>query len=173
MIEFDGLKPLSTRLVNALETTDAPKEKINDAKSFNRKIQGKRVSASENPASPNTPAPTTISASQQSYDQQIQHFAGLVSVLQSEATYTPNETELKVTTLTTKQADFTTKNNAVSTSYANISNSRIAHNKALYDEITGLVDITTELKKYIKSVFDASSQEFAQVKGIEFKKIRA
>jgi hypothetical protein len=90
MIVFDGLKPLSTRLVIALETTDAPKEKINDAKSFNRKIQGKRASASENPASPNTPAPTTISASQQSYDQQIQHFAGLVSVLQSEVTYTPN-----------------------------------------------------------------------------------
>lgn len=74
MMAFDSLKALSTRLVNAIETTDAPKEKINDAKGFNRKIQGKRVSSSPTPTDPNTPAPSTISASQQSYDQQIQHF---------------------------------------------------------------------------------------------------
>jgi len=172
MNAFDGLKALSTRLVNALETTDASKEKVSDAKGFNRKIQGKRASASAIPADPNTPAPATISASQQSYDQQIQHFSGLVSVLQSEASYAPNENELKIVTLTAKQTDLTTKNNAVSTAYTNISNSRIARNKTLYDEASGLVSIATEVKKYIKSVFGASSPEFAQVKGIEFKKVR-
>jgi hypothetical protein len=35
----------------------------------------------QSPIDPNTPAPATISTSQQSYDQQIQHFAGLTSVL--------------------------------------------------------------------------------------------
>jgi len=30
------------------------------------------------------------------------------------------------------------------------------------------VDIAMEIKKYIKSVFGATSPEFAQVKGIEF-----
>lgn len=172
IIAFDGLKALSTRLVNALETTDAPKEKVSDAKSFNRKIQGKRASTSATPTDPSTPAPTTISASQQSYDQQIQHFAGLVSVLQSETSYTPNETALQIATLTTKQANLVTKNNAVSTAYTNISNSRINRNKTLYDDGTGLVSVATEVKKYIKSVFGASSPEFAQVKGIEFKKVR-
>ena len=172
IIAFDGLKALSTRLVNALETTDAPKEKVDDAKGFNRKIQGKRASSSTTPTDPSTPAPTTISASQQSYDQQIQHFAGLVSVLQSETSYTPNENELKIVTLTAKQANLVAKNNAVSTVYTNISNSRINRNKTLYEDITGLVSVATEVKKYIKSVFGASSPEFAQVKGIEFKKVR-
>ncbi len=172
IIAFDPLKALSTRLINAIETTDAPKEKIEDAKSFNRKIQGKRSSSSTIPADPNAPAPTTISASQQSYDQQIQHFSGLIAVLQSETSYTPNESELKIITLTAKQTDLITKNNAVSTAYTNVSNSRISRNKTLYDEATGLVNIATEVKKYIKSVFGASSQEYAQVKGIEFKKIR-
>ena len=172
IIAFDGLKSLSTRLVNALETSDAPKEKINDAKGFNRKLQGKRASSPTTPTDPNTPAPATISASQQSYDQQIQHFAGLISVLQSETSYTPNENELQIVNLTAKQANLTAKNNAVSTAYTNISNSRINRNKRLYEEGTGLVSVATEVKKYIKSVFGASSPEFAQVKGIEFKVVR-
>jgi hypothetical protein len=79
---------------------------------------------------------------------------------------------LKIITLTAKQASLVAKNNAVATAYANISNSRIARDKTLYDESTGLVDIALEVKKYIKSVFGASSPEYAQVKGIEFKKIK-
>ena len=47
-------------------------------------MQGVRAKAVETSNDPNTPAPTTISTSQQSYDQQIQHLAGIISVLQSE-----------------------------------------------------------------------------------------
>ena len=103
ILAFSNLKGLSTRLVNALETTDAPKEMVKDAKGFNRKMQGKRASTTITQTDLTTPAPTTISASQQSYDQLIQHFAGLISVLQSETSYAPNENELKITALTTKQ----------------------------------------------------------------------
>ena len=169
---FSNLKSLSTRLVNALESTDATPPKVKDAKGFNSKLQGKRVKVAEAPIDPNAPAPTTISTSQQSYDQQIQHFAGLISVLQSEASYTPNENDLKIATLTAKQADLTAKNNAVATAYTGVSNSRIARDKTLYDANTGLVDTATEVKKYIKSIFGASSPEFAQVKGIEFKRAK-
>jgi hypothetical protein len=169
---FSGLKSLSTRLINALETTDATPEKVKDAKGFNRKMQGKRATTATTPIDPNTPAPTTISASQQSYDQQIQHMAGLISVLQSETSYTPNETDLKIATLTAKQADLTAKNNAVATAYTNVSNSRIARNNSLYANDKGLVDIATEVKKYIKSIYGATSPQFAQVKGIEFRKIK-
>lgn len=172
IIAFTGLKGLSTRLVSALETTNAPKEKVSDAKGFNRKMQGKRASSTQIQNDPNAPAPTTISASQQSYDQLIQHFAGLISVLQSETSFTPNENELKIVTLTTKQTDLVTKNNAVATAYATVSNSRISRDKVLYDETTGLVDTALEVKKYIKSVYGSTSLEYAQVKGIEFRKVK-
>jgi hypothetical protein len=172
MDAFSNLKSLSTRLVNALQTTDASKQTIEDAKGFNRKMQGKKASASQTPTDPNAPAPATISTSQQSYDQLIQHFAGLKSVLESEPTYTPNETDLKIVTLTAKITDLNTKNTAVATAYTNISNSRIARNETLYSNTTGLVETANEVKKYIKSVFGATSPQFAQVKGIEFKKIR-
>ncbi|ESU22904.1 hypothetical protein FEDK69T_18090 [Flavobacterium enshiense DK69] len=169
---FNGLKTLSTRLVNALETTNASKEKIKDAKGFNRKMHGKRVSAIQTPTDPNAPAPKTISASQLSFDQQIQHFAGLVAILQSEVSFTPNEVELKLTALTAKQVDLVAKNNAVATAYTAISNSRIARDKTLYDDGTGLVETALEVKKYVKSLFGPSSPEFAQVQGIEFRKIK-
>ena len=169
---FSGLKSLSTRLVNALQTTDATTETIGNAKTFNRKMQGKKASSSQTPTDPNTPAPTTISTSQQSYDQLIQHLAGLTSVLEAETSYTPNETDLQVATLQTKIVDLTAKNTAVATAYASISNSRIARNETLYSSSTGLVETANEVKKYIKSVFGASSPQFAQVKGIQFKVIK-
>lgn len=167
---FSGLKSLSTRLVNALQTTDASSETIGNAKTFNRKMQGKKASASQIPTDPNAPAPTTISTSQQSYDQLIQHFAGLTSVLEAEASYTPNESDLQVATLQSKITYLTAKNTAVATAYASISNSRIARNTTLYDTNSGLLETANEVKKYIKSVFGATSPQFAQVKGIEFKK---
>jgi hypothetical protein len=169
---FDGFRALCTRLVNSLQTTDATGEKIADAKGFNRKIQGQRSTKVATIVDPTTPAPTTISTSHQSYDQLIQHFAGLISVLQSEPTYAPNENDLKIATLTAKQADMTTKNTALATAYTAVSNSRIARDKILYKDITGLVPIATDVKKYIKAVFGASSAEYRQVKSIEFTKPR-
>lgn len=170
---FNNLRPLATRLVNALDTTNASKEKIKDAKGFNRKLQGKRASKIEEPLDPNEPAPKTISSSQQSYDQLIQHFEGLISVLSSEPSYTPNETDLQVATLQAKLEDLQNKNAQVSTSYTAISNARLERNKVLYKENDGLVDTAGEVKKYIKSVYGASSPEFAQVKGIAFKNIKS
>ena len=169
---FKDLKSLSTRLINALQTTDATPEKIADAKTFNKKMQGVRAKAVETPNDPNTPAPSTISTSQQSYDQQIQHLAGIISVLETEPSYAPNEVDLQIATLTAKQADLTAKNSAVATAYTNVSNSRIARDTTIYGADTGLFDIATEVKKYVKSVFGANSPQFAQIKGIEFTKKR-
>ena len=167
---FSGLKALSTRLVNALETTDATAQVIKDAKGFNRKLQGKRASTATTPIDPNTPAPATISTSQQSYDQQIQHLAGLTSVLISEPSYAPNETALATATLTALQANLTAKNNEVATAYTNISNSRISRNETLYTSDNGIFETASEVKKYIKSVFGASSPQYNQVSGIKFSK---
>ena len=172
MVAFSNLKSLSTRLVNALQTTDATTQTINDAKTFNRKMQGKKASASQTPTDPNAPAPATISTSQQSYDQLIQHLTGLKSVLEEEPSYTPNETELQVATIDAKIADLTAKNTAVSTAYTNISNSRISRNETLYTSDNGIFETASEVKKYIKSVFGSSSPQYNQVSGIKFSKPR-
>lgn len=103
-----NLKLLSTRLVNALQTTDATNETINNAKTFNRKMQGKKASTTQTPTDPNA-TPATISTSQQSYDQLIQRLAGLKSVLKQESSFPPNEIELQIATIDSKIADLSLK----------------------------------------------------------------
>ena len=172
MVAFGNLKSFSTRLVNALQTTDATNETINNAKTFNRKMQGKKASTTQASTDPNAPAPATISTSQQSYDQLIQHLAGLKSVLETEPSYTPNEIELQIATIDSKIADLSAKNTAVATAYTNISNSRISRNETLYTNENGIYETASEVKKYIKSVFGASSPQYNQVGGIKFSKPR-
>ena len=172
MVAFGNLKSFSTRLVNALQTTDATNETINNAKTFNRKMQGKKASTTQASTDPNAPAPATISTSQQSYDQLIQHLTGLKSVLETEPSYTPNEIELQIATIDSKIADLSAKNTAVATAYTNISNSRISRNETLYTSEDGIYETAGEVKKYVKSVFGASSPQYNQVSGIKFNKPR-
>ena len=166
---FKDLKPFATRVFNALQSTDAQPEKIADAKGFNKKIQGVRAKAVAQP-DPNVPAPKTISTSQQSYDQQIQHLDGLISILESEPSYSPNEPELQVANIQSKKEKLIDKNSAVAIAYAAVSNARIARDKTIYGAEEGLIEVAADVKKYVKSVFGATSPQFAQIKGIDFTK---
>lgn len=169
---FEGLKPLATRLVNALQSTDATKEKVADAKTINKKIQGGRASTPKPPATPDANPPDTISSSQQSYDQLIQHFAALISVLQSEPSYSPNETDLQIATLNDRLTLITQKNQDISNAYTAVDNVRIERNDTLYNETSGLVSRAAEVKKYVKSIFGASSSQYSQVSGLKFSKVK-
>jgi hypothetical protein len=169
-IEFSDVRSLSTRFGNAFSSTDASDEKVNDVKGFNRKIQGKRASAAAKTTDPSTPAPKSISASQQSYDQIVQHWNAQVAIAQTEASYTPNENSLKIVALVAKGAAMLAKNNTVGTEYINVSNARIARDKGLYTDKTGLVDIANEVKDYVKSIFGYTSPEYKQISKIKFTK---
>ena len=116
--------------------------------------------------------PTTISVSQVSCDQLIQRFTGLIAVLSSEPSYGPNEADLKIAALNTLKNLLITTNKAVSAAYADYSNAIIARNKTLYLEDTGLVSIALGVKKYVKSIFEATIDEYAQVKGLPFRNLK-
>lgn len=173
MLAFKTIKPLSTRLLNAIQATDASDEVIKDVKTINRKIQGKRAKETQTPAipaDPNTPPQKNISASQQSYDLLIQHFYTLIQILKTEPNYSPNEQELKITTLQTYLAKLTNTNTAVINTYTDASNARISRNKILYLPSTGLYDITQDIKKYIQSIFGFNSPQYKQIRIIKFTK---
>ena len=179
---FAPIKGLATRIVNALSATDATKEMIADAKTINRKIQGARKGGGKTPPVPPVvpvippvgeapPADLNqISVSQQSYDSLIENFEKLVILVQSEPTYTPNETDLQVATLTALVIDLRAKNTVVINATTDLSNARLARNKILYKDLTGLYDIQLEVKKYVKSVYGATSAEYKQVRKIKFTK---
>lgn len=167
---FEGLRSLSTRLLNALIATDASQETIEDAKGFNRKMQGKRASKIEIPLDPNLPTPKTKSSSQQSFDQMIEHFEGWISLLSAEPSYQPNEEDLKVASLKTRLENLIVTDKAVANAKTRISNARIARNKIISLDDFGVVNTAGDVKKYVKSVYGATSPEFGQVKGIKFVK---
>ena len=172
-IVFDPLKKLTTRILNALIATDASEQTIADAKTFARKIQGKRASDKiptvvDNPSTPENEAQKSISASQQSFDNLIEHLSKMKDLLTAEALYIPNETDLKLVAINTLIADMKTKNTAVITATTALSNSRISRNDTLYKASVGLVDISQEVKKYVKSVFGAKSSQYKQVSKLKF-----
>ena len=78
----------------------------------------------------------------------------------------PNETALQISTIIAYRNDLTAKNNDVSLRYTEVSNFRISRDRILYRDPSGLVFIAQEIKKYVKSVFVATSQEFGLAKGI-------
>jgi hypothetical protein len=159
----------------ALDATDASDKMVADAKTINNKIQGKRSGEKPKPAAtPGTEAAEdkTISVSQQSYDSIIENFGKLIDLVSSEPTYTPNETDLQVSTLTTTLGNLKATNTAVVNAYTNYSNARITRNTILYAATSGLVDIAGDVKKYVKSVFGATSPQFKQVSKLEFRRVK-
>jgi len=172
MLLFDPLRSLSTRLVNAFIATDATTEMVKDAKTINRKLQGKRAKTIQVQTDPNDPAPNNISASQQSYDQLIEHFSKLIELLKTETTFAPNETDLKIVTLTAQLTALKTANTNVSNAYTAVSNSRIARDKTLYKDKVGMYDIVSDVKKYVKSLYGATAPEYKQISKLKFTRPR-
>ena len=173
-IVFKPLKTLSTKIVNALAATEAARQTVDNVKTSNLKIQGKRAKAKEKPAAkdlaPGAEPAKTASISQQSFDKLIDHFAQLIATLTAEPKYLPNENELKLTALNTLLTDLRAKNTAVINATTAASNARIARDKALYGEGTGLVATALDVKTYVKSLFGASSPQYKQVSALKFTK---
>jgi len=176
---FKQVKPLATKIVNALAATEALKENIDDARSINLKIQGRRAAAIKKPAATAAtetaeaePEVKTASVSQQSYNKQIDNFEHLVHTLAIESNYTPNEEELKVSSLNTLLVNLKSKNSDVINAESNLSNIRISRNDLIYKAGTGLCDVCLDVKNYVKSVFGATSPQFRQVSEIKFTKVR-
>lgn len=169
MDTFAPMRSLATRLVNAFIVTDATDEMIKDARTINKKIQGQRANPIITPIDPSTPAPNTISTSQQSYDQLIEHFATLVALLKSETSYAPTETELSIPELDTLINKFRTDNTNVMNAHTQITIARSQRDDILYTPDTGLVDIALDVKTYIKAAFGTTSDEYKAVKAITFR----
>jgi hypothetical protein len=175
---YTTLRPLVTRVVNALAATDAPAKVKEDCRSINRKIQGARastgktVSASSNGAAAAAaeaePTEKSISTSRQSFDLLAEHFSALIASLSTEPAYKPNETELQLSALQTCYADMSQANVAAAHAGIGLANARILRNNVIYGDKSGLCDIATAVKAYVKSVFGNTSPEYRQVSGIQF-----
>jgi hypothetical protein len=175
---FAPLSKFITRVNSALQATDTTEQVDASVKSLVRKIQGIRATAKktdEEKAADKAAGKETkeISSSRMSYDSRLDNFDKLIKLLSGIPLYVPNEADLKVTALIALYNDLKAKNKAVVNATTALSNARIARNDILYKANTGLVDVTLDIKTYIKSLYGATSPQYKQVSKLEFKNIKA
>lgn len=178
-IIFDPLQKLGTRIINALIASGVSDQIVKDAKTINRKIQGKRakpikevenmeIQAIPNPNEPPVEIPKNVSVSQLSFDSFVEHYSKLISLLSTIPAYNPNENELKVSGLNTLLTNMKSANTAAITATTNFINARINRNTLLYAKDTGIADVAKDCKAYVKSVYGHTSPQYKSVSSIKF-----
>ncbi len=170
---FAPLGKLITRINNALKASDTTIQEDESALTLVRKLQGRRATAKKTEDEKKAAAAegkeiVEISSSQMSFDSRLDNFDKLIKLLSSIPAYTPNEPDLKVEALTALYNDLKAKNMAVINAETPLSTARIARNEVLYKQNTGIVDISVDVKNYVKSVFGATSPQYKLISNLKF-----
>lgn len=164
---FENLKPICTKIINHLDILGLPKGTIDQAKSLNRTIQGGQKKAAT-PPEEGKEETKTVSTSRQSYTQQAENFGILLQLLGTISAYHPNEDDLKLTNLNTHKDSLMSSTQSVDQTESELNNKLIERDQLLYADATGLYSIAQNVKKYVKSIYGATSPEYANVSSIEF-----
>ena len=164
---FENLKPTCTKIINHLDILGLTQGTLDQAKSLNRVIQGGQKKTTTLPDE-NGETGNTVSTSRQSYTQMADNFGILLQLLATIPTYNPNEDELKLTNLTTYHTSLMNATQSVDQTEAELNAKLIERDQLLYADGTGLYTIAQNVKKYVKSIYGATSPEYANVSNIEF-----
>lgn len=169
---FAGVRPRTTQILAAFKASGADANKVDNVQTFHRQVHGARAKAKpeDNPGTPEDESKGN-SVSHQSYVQVAESFGQIVALMDGEPLYNPNEPHLQVATNTTLHTQMETANDDVITTAVPLSNSRIGRNERLYTDADSVFERQKLVKEYVKSAFGASSPQYAQVKGLEFKKV--
>lgn len=165
-ILFDPTEKLVTRTLNYFESTKASKQIKSDAKGLADRFRGYGVRVDK--LADGTPDPADVSTSHQGFVQKADSFKQLIDLYISEPLYAPNENEIKTATLTALYNSMKAANDNIGTILAPVETVRITRDKALYEEETGMVDVSASCKDYVQGLFGASSAEAKLVRKIKF-----
>jgi hypothetical protein len=178
---FQPLGEMCTRIYNSMIAAGANEQTLDNLKSLIRKFRGARKKKVEKAVAPNatatvaaeqTPviaAAKTISVSQRSYGNQVDHFSDVVTALSVQSGYQPNETELSVESLKELVVKLRAKNSEAMSAANKLNAVRNDRNQALYGP-DGLLDLAKKSKAYVKSVFGVKSMEYKRMTRLKFSK---
>lgn len=163
---FDSAEKIVTRTFNMFKSIASGDRIKEDAKGLANRFRGYGVKVKKQ--ADGTPDPDQVSTSHQGYIDRADTFRQLVTLIGSDANYTPNETDLKLPSLDALATQMKNANDAIGTILAPVGAARIARDNALYAPTTGMVDVALSCKNYVKAVFGASSPQAKAVNGIKF-----
>lgn len=172
-VVFSSLSKLSTRILNSLKASGTTVQIDETAQSLVRKLQGRRATAKlteeeKKAAEAAGKSVTEISSSQMSFDNRLDNLDKLIKLLTSVPLYAPNEADLKTTALTATLNDLKAKNLAVVNSDTALTNARITRDNIMYADNTGMIDISVDVKSYVKSIYGATSPQYKQISKLTF-----
>lgn len=165
---FAAADKLATRVFNAFVAVAEDEKDIEDIQRFIDKLRGTPAMPETREDEEGQEIKEARSNSQQSFINRADHFRALVQFVQAKPAYNPNETDLKVPALKAVLEDLVMWNNNTSISEKELEKAIIERDLALYHEKEGLFIISKRVKRYIKSVFGADSEQFAQARAIKF-----
>ena len=160
---FDGMSKLATRVINALAVGGSDRE-IKDAKGILKKIRGESAIKPEDPAQ----AAKTRSTSQMSYVNRVKNFKELTALLDAIPAYKPNEADLKVTALNAYLDKLPGLGVTVNKTALALTKARTDRDRLLYAKGTGALAISLKVKKYVKSMFGATTPQSKAISKIVF-----
>jgi hypothetical protein len=170
---FQPIGKLVTRINNALKASDSSTLSDQSFQTIIRKLQGRRASAKLTDEEKQTLASegksvNQISTAQMGYESRLENFDKLIIHLSTIPAYKPNEEELKLDTLKTLYTQLKAANTAVISAFLHLDKARATRNEILYHPLTGVVDLASDAKTYIKSAFGSSSSEYKEVSKLIF-----
>jgi hypothetical protein len=149
------IAPLSkktTQILNSFKSLAVSKTNKENLTSMVKKIRGDKKALKINPDNAEA---KTISTTQQSYDSRIANFDALIEFVNSHEVYNPNEDELKIENLQSYNKNLNDLNDLVNTSGNTILTIRNQRNNILYKGDNNIIQITKDIKSYLKSLGDA------------------
>jgi hypothetical protein len=156
------------------KASDAEKRILDDLETYRRKLssQKKAKATRDDPSTPANEATKTHSVSQMSYDNQTGNVDGFVELLSTITSYSPNEDDLKITSLRAFAAELKAANDAVSSSFVPFSQARGTRDEVLYTGEDSVVNIARLVKAYVSAAFGTQSPLYKNIKGLKFEQKR-
>jgi hypothetical protein len=178
---FAPLKRRTTRIVKEIDAKVGKKGTIEDVKDIVKRIEKcvPEENVDETPVNifkvnheeqNDIPVPDIkhISESQSEYDECLEGFSELITLLQREPLYAPSDADLRVKSIASHVTNIQAANVLVLSLITGLNNLRIARDKVMYDRNSGLVAKAGEVKKYVKSIYGNESFEYKQLSGLKF-----
>ncbi|MFA6059829.1 MAG: hypothetical protein WC756_16610 [Taibaiella sp.] len=174
---FAPIKAYSTRVFNALASSTGVSDlTLADARLIVNKIQGGRSARSKKAIATaletGGEAPRTISVSQQSFDQKVNHWSKLCVLVAEQPGYKPNEEDLKLKAITEYEQKLIASNNKKVLTGTKLKDARNTRNFELYDAKTGVIKCAELVKSYVLSLLHATHPDYKKINIIPFRTIR-
>lgn len=173
---FDSVDGLVTRAFNSYSISGAPEQSIQQAESKvhaygNVRVSDKPTEEEKAAAKAEGKELKTNVQHNATFEKRVENFGDFVDFLGNSGHYGPNETDISIAGLKAKHEEMKSNNKICSQNAIELDKARMLRDTVMFSKVTGLVDISMGVKKYVKSAFGATSVQYKSISYLKFRNI--